>query len=66
MKGLGSLTMMKDRMNACMSLMSSLLVAAVVLTGLAALSAQNLSGSAGTHQFKDDHSVAIQKIMFRS
>jgi len=57
--------MMKDRINACMSLMSSLLVAAVVVTGLASLSAQNLSGNYGTHQFKDDHSNAIQKLMFR-
>jgi len=57
---------MKDRLNACASLMSSLLVAAVVVTGLASLSAQNLNGSAGARQFKDDHSIAIQKIMFRS
>jgi hypothetical protein len=65
MKGLRSLTMIKDRMNACMSLMSTLLVAAVVVTGLASLSAQNLSGNFGAHQFKEDHSVAIQKLMFR-
>jgi len=57
--------MIKDRMNACTSLMSSLLVAAVVVTGLASLCAQNLNGSVGAHQFKQDHSVAIQKLMFR-
>ena len=58
--------MMKDRLNACTSLMSSLLLAAVVVTGLASLCAQNLSGNNGVHPFKDDHSVAIQKLMFRS
>jgi hypothetical protein len=62
---LRSQAMMKDRINACTSLMSSLLVAAVVVTGLASLSAQNLSGNFGAHQFKEDHSNAIQKLMFR-
>jgi hypothetical protein len=46
--------------------MSSLLVAAVIVTGLATLSVQNLSGNIGAPQLKQDHSVAIQKLMFRS
>lgn len=63
---LRSLAMMRDRLNACASLMSSLLVAAVVVTGLATLSAENLSGSLGSRQLTQDHSGAIQKILFRS
>jgi len=58
--------MMQDRLNACASIMSSLLVAAVIVTGLATLSVQNLSGNIGAPQLKQDHSVAIQKLMFRS
>ncbi len=58
--------MMKDRLNNCASLMSSLLVAAVIVTGLASLCAENLNGSVGARQYKEDHSSAIQKLMFRS
>jgi hypothetical protein len=56
---------MMNRMNACASLMSSLLVAAVVVTGLASLSAQNLNGTVGARQLNQEHSTAIQKLMFR-
>ena len=58
--------MMKDRLNACTSLMSSLVLATVIVTGLAALCAQNLNGTVGAREMKQDHSTAIQKLMFRS
>jgi len=58
--------MLKDRLNACASLMSPLIVAAVILAGLGSLCVENLSGSAASRQFKQDHTAAVQKLMFRS
>jgi len=58
--------MLREKLNACASLMSPLIVAVVIVTGLATLCAENLNGSVGARQLKEDHSVAIQKLMFRS
>jgi hypothetical protein len=55
----------KDRINACASILSPLIVAAVVILGLASICAENLSGSVGARQFRNDHSAAIQKLLFR-
>jgi hypothetical protein len=57
--------MSNDRMNLCAALFSPLLVAAVMVTGLASLSAQNLSGSGVMRQAQQDHATAIQKLLFR-
>jgi len=57
--------MSKERLNSCASLMSSLMVATVVVIGLASLCAENLSGSVMSRQIKEDHSVAVQKLLFR-
>jgi hypothetical protein len=56
---------LKDWINAYVPLLSPLIVAAVVVLGLASLCAQNLSGGGGARQFKEDHSMAIQKLLFR-
>ncbi len=57
--------MSKDRMNMWASLFSPLLVAAVIVTGLGSLSAQNLSGGSVMWQAQHDHATAIQKLLFR-
>jgi len=56
----------KDRVDACASLASSLIVAAVVLVGLTILCAENLGGHAVVRQIQLDHSTAIRNLMFRS
>lgn len=58
--------MSRDRMNMCASLFSPLLVAAVIVSGLASLSAQNLSGGSVMWQSQQDHATAIQKLLFRN
>ena len=57
--------MLKDRLSACASLMSPLILAAVIVFGLGSLCLENLSGTAAAHQYKQDHSAAVQKLMFR-
>lgn len=57
--------MSKDRMNMCAFLFSPLLVAAVIVTGLGSLSAQNLSGSGVMHAAQQEHAGAIHKLLFR-
>ena len=57
--------MTKDRLNACASLMSPLIVAAVIVFGLGSLCVENLNGSASAHPLKQDHSAAVLKLMFR-
>jgi hypothetical protein len=58
--------MLKDHLNACASLMSPLIVAAVILAGLGTLCVENLNGAGASRQFKQDHTVAVQKLMFRN
>jgi len=58
--------MLKDRFSAYASLMSPLIVAAVIVFGLGSLCVENLSGTGSARQFKQDHSAAVQKLMFRS
>ncbi len=58
--------MVNDRWDFCASLFSPLIVAAVVVTGLASLSVQNLNGSSAVHQIKLDHAAAVQRLLFRS
>ena len=48
-----------------LALVPPLLVAAVVLVGLAWLSVENLNGSVGARQSLHDHAVAIQNLLFR-
>ena len=54
-----------DRRSAYVSLLSPLIVAGVVVLGLASLCLENLSGSVGARQLNYDHATAIQKILFR-
>jgi hypothetical protein len=54
-----------DRRSAYVSLLSPLIVAGVVVLGLASLCLENLSGSVGARQLNNDHATAIQKILFR-
>jgi hypothetical protein len=42
-----------------------LIVAGVVVLGLASLCRENLSGNVGARQLNNDHATAIQKILFR-
>ena len=58
--------MSKDRVDACASLASSLIVAAVVVTGLTILCAENLGGRPATRLIQLDHSTAIHNLMFRT
>lgn len=58
--------MLKDRLNAYASLLSPLIVAAVIVAGLGSLCAENLSGSHGARQVKEDHTTAVQRLLFRS
>lgn len=57
--------MSKDRLNTCASLASPLVVAAVVVTGLVSLCAENLSQRPVTQQVQLDHSTAIHKLLFK-
>jgi hypothetical protein len=57
--------MLKDRLNTCASLASTLVVAAVIVTGLVSLSAENLSQHATARQVQLDHSAAIHKLLFK-
>ncbi len=57
--------MSRDKMNMCASLLSPLFVAAVIVTGLASLGVENLSGANVVHQVSQDHAVAIHKLWFR-
>jgi hypothetical protein len=38
----------------------------VILAGLGTLCVENLNGTGASRQFKQDHTVAVQKLMFRS
>ena len=58
--------MSKDRVAACTSLASSLFVAAVVVTGLTILCAENLGGRPLVRQIQLDHSTAIHNLLFRT
>jgi hypothetical protein len=53
------------RWKICLHLGAPLIVAAVVLAGLAWLSAENLSGSVAARQSIHDHAVAIRNLLFR-
>jgi hypothetical protein len=54
-----------DRLSNCASLASPLILAAIVVLGFAVLCMENLNGRVGGRQFRDDHSTAIQKLLFR-
>jgi len=58
--------MSKERIDTCASLASSLIVAAVILTGLTVLCVDNLAGHAPTQTMQLDHSTAIHKLLFRA
>jgi hypothetical protein len=62
----GDDVMSRERMNMCASLLSPLFVAAIIVSGLASLSVENLSGANITHQVTQEHAVAIHKLWFRS
>jgi hypothetical protein len=55
----------EPRWKVCIALGAPLLVAAVVLVGLAWLSAENLSGTVAARQSIHDHAVAIRNLLFR-
>ena len=58
--------MWKERVDTCASLASSLILAAVVVTGLTVLCAENLGGRSPAQQMQFDHSTAIHKLLFRA
>jgi hypothetical protein len=62
----GVAAMSREKMNMCASLLSPLFVAAIIVSGLASLSVENLSGTSIAHQVTQDHAVAIHKLWFRS
>ena len=57
--------MSDDRKSFCAMLFSPLLVAAVIVSGLASLSARNLDGSAVMGQAQFDHAAAVHTLLFR-
>lgn len=57
--------MSREKMTMCASLLSPLFVAAVIVTGLASMSVENLNGANIAHQVSQDHSAAIHKLWFR-
>lgn len=58
--------MSKERIDTCTSLASSLMVAAVIVTGLTVLCVHNLVGHSPAQQMQLDHSTAIHKLLFRA
>jgi len=57
--------MSDERKSFCAMLFSPLLVAAVIVSGLASLSARNLDGSAAMEHVQFDHAVAVHTLLFR-
>jgi hypothetical protein len=57
--------MSNERKSFCAMLFSPLLVAAVIVSGLASLSARNLDGSAVMGQAHFDHAAAVHTLLFR-
>jgi hypothetical protein len=55
----------EPRWKICIAFGAPLIVAAVVLAGLAWLSAENLSGNVAARQMFHDHAVAIRNLLFR-
>jgi hypothetical protein len=55
----------ESRWKICVAFGAPLIVATVVLAGLAWLSAENLSGNVAARQSIHDHAVAIRNLLFR-
>ena len=59
------MTKAETRWHFCLALGAPLIVAAVVMAGLAWLSIENLNGSVVARQSIHDHAVAIRNLLFR-
>jgi hypothetical protein len=57
--------MSDERKSFCAMLFSPLLVAAVIVSGLASLSARNLDGGVVTDHAHFDHAAAVHTLLFR-
>ncbi|MGH7035505.1 MAG: hypothetical protein ACREFL_17365 [Stellaceae bacterium] len=57
--------MSDDRKSFCAMLVSPLLVGAVIVSGLASLSARNLDSGAVMEHAQFDHAAAVHTLLFR-
>ena len=57
--------LLKGKLDACASTLSPLLLALTLVAGLGFLCVENLTG-AGVPHWKDDHSEAVLKLLFRN
>lgn len=66
MRGTKDFQVFQDkRWNACALFLAPTLVAVVVVTGLLALSIENVSGALAAREAHRDHAAAIQRLFFR-